>query len=230
MTGTRLTGIEACVFDAYGTLFDVAAAASRCQAELGPKWQPLAELWRTKQLQYTWLRSLSGHYLDFWRITTDALDFSLASLKIDDAGLRQRLRDLYFALDCYAEVPDVLRRVKASGLKTAVLSNGSPAMLASAVKNAGIAASLDAVISVDEIGIYKPKPEVYALVAKHLGIDGKQVAFQSSNAWDAHGASAYGFRVVWINRFGQVPERLPGAPDVELATLTPLPEVLGLAV
>jgi 2-haloacid dehalogenase len=228
MTGTRLEGIEACVFDAYGTLFDVTAAASHCQAELGPKWQPLAEMWRAKQLQYTWLRSLSGHYVDFWQVTTDALDFSLASLTVDDAALRRQLLDLYFALDCYPEVPEVLARVKAAGLKTAVLSNGSPAMLASAVGNAGVEASLDAVISVDEIGIYKPKPEVYALVAKHLGVDGRAVSFQSSNAWDAHGASAYGFRVVWVNRFGQARERLPGAPDVELASLTPLPDVLGL--
>lgn len=229
MAGQRLDGIEACVFDAYGTLFDVAAAASHCQTELGEKWQPLADLWRNKQLQYSWLRSLSGHYVDFWQITTDGLDFALASLGIDDASLRRRLLELYFALDCYPEVPEVLTRLKAAGLKTAVLSNGSPAMLEAAVANAGIGGSLDAVISADELGVYKPRPEVYALVGKHLGVDGRAVSFQSSNAWDAHGASSYGFQVVWINRFGQARERLPGAPDVELRSLAPLPEVVGIA-
>ena len=229
MTGKRLQGIEACVFDAYGTLFDVAAAAGHCQAELGPKWQALADMWRSKQLRYSWLRTLSGHYVDFWQITTDGLDFALASLDIEDAGLRRRLLDLYFALDCYSEVPEVLARLKAAGMKTAVLSNGSPAMLEAAVSNAGIGGSLDAVISVDELGLYKPRPEVYALVGKHLGVDGQAVSFQSSNSWDAHGASAYGFQVVWVNRFGQAREKLPGAPDIELRSLAPLPEVFGIA-
>jgi len=228
MSKKQLDGIEACVFDAYGTLFDVAAAASHCQDELGANWRPLAETWRQKQLQYTWLRSLSGHYVDFWQITTDGLDFALASLEIEKPDLRRRLLDLYFALDCYPEVPGVLARLKTAGLKTAVLSNGSPAMLESAVKNSGLEASLDAVLSVHEIGVYKPKPEVYRLVNRHLGVDSRAVSFQSSNSWDAHGASAYGFKVVWINRFGQARERLPGAPDVELSTLEPLPSVLGI--
>lgn len=228
MTEKRLEGIEACVFDAYGTLFDVAAAAAHCRDSLGEQWQPLAELWRQKQLQYTWLRTLSGHYVDFWQITTDGLDFALTSLRIEDRDLRRRLLDLYFALDCYPEVPEVLARLKAAGLKTAVLSNGSPDMLTSAVKNSGLEASLDAVLSVDEIGVYKPRPEVYGLVKRHLGVDGRAVAFQSSNSWDAHGASAYGFSVAWINRFGQARERLPGAPDVELTSLAGLPAVLGI--
>ena len=228
MTSIKLEGIEACVFDAYGTLFDVAAAASRCREALGEKWQPLADIWRQKQLQYTWLRTLTGHYVDFWQVTTDGLDFALASLAVDDAKLRQRLLDLYFELDCYPEVPEVLARVKAAGMKTAILSNGSPAMLKSAAESAGISRHFDAILSVDEIGIYKPRPEVYRLVNTHLGVDSGAVAFQSSNSWDAHGASAYGFRVVWVNRFGQAAEKLPGAPDVVLESLSPLPAVLGI--
>ncbi len=228
MSDVRLEGIGACVFDAYGTLFDVAAAAGHCQAELGDKWQPLADIWRQKQLQYTWLRSLMGDYVDFWQITQDGLDFAMASLGIDDAELRGRLLDLYMKLDCYPEVPEVLGRLKAAGMKTAVLSNGSPAMLAAAVEGSNLTDLLDAVISVDDLRIYKPTPAVYAQVGQRLGVDGAGVAFQSSNAWDAHGAAAYGFQVVWVNRFGQAAERLPGTPRAEVDSLRPLPEIVGL--
>ena len=228
MSDVRLEGIGACVFDAYGTLFDVAAAAGHCQAELGDKWQPLADNWRQKQLQYTWLRSLMGDYVDFWQITQDGLDFAMASLGIDDAELRGRLLDLYMKLDCYPEVPEVLGRLKAAGMKTAVLSNGSPAMLAAAVEGSNLTDLLDAVISVDDLRIYKPTPAVYAQVGQRLGVDGAGVAFQSSNAWDAHGAAAYGFQVVWVNRFGQAAERLPGTPRAEVDSLRPLPEIVGL--
>ena len=228
MSDVRLEGIGACVFDAYGTLFDVAAAAGHCQAELGDKWQPLADIWRQKQLQYTWLRSLMGDDVDFWQITQDGLDFAMASLGIDDAELRGRLLDLYMKLDCYPEVPEVLGRLKAAGMKTAVLSNGSPAMLAAAVEGSNLTDLLDAVISVDDLRIYKPTPAVYAQVGQRLGVDGAGVAFQSSNAWDAHGAAAYGFQVVWVNRFGQAAERLPGTPRAEVDSLRPLPEIVGL--
>lgn len=227
MSPARLENIQACVFDAYGTLFDVNAAAGHCSAELGDKWQPLAELWRGRQLQYTWLRSLMADYVDFWRITGDALDFAMASLGIEDAALRQRLMDLYLQLDAYPEVPDVLAALKRAGMKTAVLSNGSPDMLRSAVENAGIARHLDAVISVDPLRVYKPSAVVYAEVERQLGVAPAGVSFQSSNSWDAHGASAFGFKVVWVNRFGQAVERLPGRPDVMLETLDDLPAVVG---
>jgi 2-haloacid dehalogenase len=228
MASAKLEGIEACVFDAYGTLFDIAAAAGHCREALGDQWQPLADIWRQKQLQYTWLRTLTGHYVDFWQVTTDGLDFALASLGVDDGELRQRLLDLYFELDCYPEVPEVLARLKAAGMKTAILSNGSPAMLEAAAKNAGITDHLDAILSVDEIGVYKPRPEVYRLVNTHLGVESGAVSFQSSNSWDAHGASAYGFQVVWVNRFGQAAEKLPGQPDVVLESLSPFPAVVGV--
>ena len=229
MALSRLDGIRACVFDAYGTLFDVNAAAAHCQAELGDKWQPLADLWRARQLQYTWLRSLQGAYVDFWQVTGDALEFAMASLEFSDAGLRQRLMDLYLALDAYPEVADTLARLKAGGMQTAILSNGTPKMLAAAVENAGIAASLDAVLSVDELGIYKTSPKVYQLAVERPGVQAQEICFQSSNAWDAHAGSAFGFRVCWINRFGQARERLPGDPDVELSSLADLPAVVGLA-
>lgn len=229
MTTERLQDIEACVFDAYGTLFDVNAAAAHCQDALGEKWQPLAELWRGRQLQYTWLRSLMGKYVDFCRITADALDFAMASLKVEDDALRRQLLDLYMKLDCYPEVPETLRRLKAAGMKTAVLSNGSPEMLRAAADNAGITGDLDAIISVDALQIYKPKPEVYELAITKLNADAKRISFQSSNSWDAHGASTFGFNVVWVNRFGQAVERLPGKPDVELTSLHDFPAVVGAA-
>ena len=226
MAQEKLTGIKACVFDAYGTLFDVNAAAAHCADDLGDKWQPLAELWRAKQLQYTWLRALQKDYADFWQVTGDALDFSMASLDIDDTALRSRLMDLYMALDAYPEVATVLEQLQAKGIKTAILSNGSPDMLASAVENAGIADHLDAVMSVHDFKTFKTAPVVYEMPLKEFSISADEVSFQSSNAWDAHAGSAFGYKVCWINRFGQARERLPGDPDIELATLSPLPDIV----
>jgi 2-haloacid dehalogenase len=224
----KLDGIGACVFDAYGTLFDVNAAAQHCAGELGDKWQPLAELWRGRQLQYTWLRSLMENYADFWQVTGDALDFAMEALELDDSDLRRRLMELYLQLDAYGEVAGVLQQLKDGGMKTAILSNGSPKMLQAAVKNAGIGPFLDAVISVDRIKVYKTAPAVYQMAVDELGVPAGDICFQSSNAWDAHAASNFGFRVVWVNRFGQARERLPGKPDVVLQDLTGLPALLGL--
>jgi len=228
MTAPRLQDIGACVFDAYGTLFDVNAAAQHCAEELGEQWQPLANLWRLRQVEYTWLRSVMGEYVDFLQVTADALDFAMDSLGLAEPALQQRLLDLYLQLDAYPEVPTVLRRLKAAGMKTAVLSNGAPNMLDAAVANAGIADLLDAVLSVDKLRVFKPAPAVYQLAVDRLGVDAPAISFQSSNAWDAHAASNFGFRVVWVNRFGQARERLPGAPDVELQTLEALPDVVGV--
>jgi 2-haloacid dehalogenase len=221
-----LQGIRACVFDAYGTLFDYASAAARSSAELGDKAAPLTALWREKQLQYTWLRSLMGKHADFWRVTGDALDFALETLGLSDGALRDRLLNQYLVLDAFPEVPEMLRRLKAGGLTTAILSNGSPTMLRSAVESAGIQRLLDAVISVEEAGIFKPHPKVYQLAVDRLRVRPDQIAFQSSNAWDAYAASAFGMRVVWCNRYGQRPERLPGRPDREIRTLAELPPLV----
>ena len=228
MAHPRFGDIAVCVFDAYGTLFDYNAAAARHSAALGDKAAPLADLWRLKQLQYTWLRSLMGRYDGFWQVTGDALDYSMAALDIDDAALRGDLMEAYRILDAYPEVPETLATLRAQGLRCAILSNGEPGMLDSAVEAAGIGASLDAVLSVDEVGIYKPHPSVYQLVVDRLGVPAARVSFQSSNAWDANGAAAFGFRVAWCNRFGQGQERVPEPPDAEITTLAELPALLGV--
>ena len=221
-----ISGIRACVFDAYGTLFDYAAAAAACRDVLGGKHAPLNALWREKQLQYTWLRALQGRHADFWQVTGDALDFALETLGIRDAAMRTRLMDLYLTIDAFPEVPDMLKRLKAGGLKTAILSNGSPTMLRAAVAGAKIGPLLDAVLSVEEVGVYKPHPKVYQLAVDRLGIESNAISFQSSNAWDAYTASAFGMRVVWCNRYGQRAERLPGKPDREITSLAELPALL----
>ena len=220
--------IEACVFDAYGTLFDVGAAAARCRDDLGRNADALAEIWRTKQLQYTWLRSLRGDFIDFWHVTGESLDFAMAALGIEDQPLRARLMELYLVLDCYPEVPDMLAALKAGGRRTAILSNGSQTMLTAAVGRAGLDDRLDAVLSVDAVGIFKPHPSTYQMAVDRLGIEAGRIGFVSSNAWDASGAAHFGFRVVWVNRFGQQPDRLPGTPEHEISTLAELPPLLGL--
>ncbi len=215
------------MFDAYGTLFDVNSAAAACRDALGAKWQAVSDTWRQKQLAYTWLRSLMGRYVDFRQVTAEALDFALASHGVGDDALRRRLLDLYDELQPYPEVRDVLARLRRAGMRCAILSNGSPDMLESAVTHAGLGGLLDAVYSVDEVGVFKPDPRVYALASEGLGLAPADICFQSSNAWDAHAAKVFGFRVVWCNRTRQPPERLPGAPDVEIADLTALPPLVG---
>jgi 2-haloacid dehalogenase len=221
-----LTGIRACVFDAYGTLFDVASAAAHCADVLGDRAVALAQLWRDKQLQYTWLRAAQNRHADFWQVTGDALDFALETLAIEDPALRSRLMQGYRTLDTFAEVPYVLRQLKAAGFATAILSNGTPEMLAEAVTCAGIGDVLDHVLSVEAVGIFKPAPAVYRVAVDRLGVPAASIAFQSSNAWDIYAASAFGMRTVWCNRSGQRRERLPGAPDREIKALSELPKLL----
>ena len=227
MKNNALTGIEACVFDAYGTLFDVSSVARGAQDELGASWQALSDLWRMKQLQYTWLRGLSGKHADFWQVTGDALDFGMGSIGIADSGLRNRLMDLYLRISAYPEVKETLCRLKASGVKLAILSNGTPAMLSSAVDNANLGGLFDAVLSVEEVGVFKPHSSVYQLAVDRLAVAPKQICFISSNGWDAFSAKAFGFHVLWCNRFAQVPERIPDVPDGEILDLSELPDWLG---
>lgn len=226
MMAPILADIRACVFDAYGTLFDVASVARGAQDALGADWQALSDLWRTKQLQYTWLRGLSGHHADFWQVTGDALDFAMTTLRLGDPDLRDRLMNLYLGLSTYPEVPAMLRRMKADGMKLAILSNGTPAMLASAARNAGIDDLLDAVLSVEEVGVYKPHPSVYRLATDRLQLPKQSICFLSSNSWDAYSAKAFGYRVLWCNRFGQAPECIPATPDGEIKDLSGLPDLL----
>jgi len=229
-TRPLLHGVEACVFDAYGTLFDVASVTRAVKDAVGEQWQALSDLWRTKQLQYTWLRGLAGQHADFWQVTADALDFSLASQHIDGADLRERLLASYLTIAPYPEVPAVLRRLQADGFRLAILSNGSPAMLAAAVDNAGLADCFEAVISVEDVGVFKPHPRVYARAGERLGVAPAAVCFLSSNGWDAFSAKAFGFQVAWCNRFRQPPERIPALPDAEIADLSELPPLLSAAV
>jgi 2-haloacid dehalogenase len=227
MSNVPLTGVKACVFDAYGTLFDFAAAAKGCRDVLGDTIDKLTALWREKQLQYTWLRALQDRHADFWQVTGDALDFALETLAIDKPGLRDRLMNLYLTLDTFPEVADVLKQLKNAGLRTAILSNGSPMMLDAAVKAARLDSLLDAVLSVEAVGVYKPHPKVYQLAVDRLGIPATAIAFQSSNAWDAYAASAFGMQAVWCNRYDQRPERLPGAPERTIKSLAELPALVG---
>jgi 2-haloacid dehalogenase len=222
----RLTDIRACVFDAYGTIFDFASAAARCPDIPEDRRAALTALWRDKQLQYTWLRTLQGRYVDFWQVTGDALDFALDSLAIGKPRLRETLMELYRTLAAFPEVSDVLVSLRQSGFATAILSNGSPAMLDAAVSGAGLGGLFDAVLSADAVGVFKTHPKVYQYALDRLGLPASAVSFHSSNAWDAHAASDFGMRVVWCNRYGQRRERLPGSPDHEIRTLAQLPALL----
>src|SRR5215468_414955 len=223
---TKFNGIQTCDFDAYGTLFDFAAAARRCQDELGADVDRLTALWRDKQLQYTWLRAAQGRHADFWQVTGDALDFALETLAIDEPGIRDRLMTLYLTLDPFPEVAGVLAQLRSAGIKTAILSNGSPRMLRTAVQSAKLDALLDAVLSVEDVGVYKPHPKVYQMAVDQLSAPAAAISFQSSNAWDAYAASAFGMQVVWCNRYGQRPERLPGAPERMVKSLAELPALI----
>ncbi len=222
--------ITTCIFDAYGTLFDVTAAARAAAAEPGREalaalWPRLAEDWRRKQLEYSWLRSVMGRHADFWTVTAEALAWALEAAGLDDAGLRDRLLALYRELAAYPEVPGVLGVLKERGLAAAILSNGSPDMLAAAVRSAGIDGLLDDVLSVESAGVFKPDARVYALVAERFGCGRHEVLFVSANGWDAAGAAAYGFRTVWVNRARLPVDRLPARPHHVVADLNPIPDL-----
>ncbi len=228
MSNPAFADIGACVFDAYGTLFDVHSAVGRGGGALGDKAQPVSALWRQKQLEYTWLRSLMKAHVDFWQLTGDGLDYALAANGVDDPALRDRLMDLYLSLDAYPDVKVALEQARAGGKKTAILSNGSPKMLQAAVDSAGLGDLLDDALSIEDVGIYKPDSRVYQLAVDRLGVAGGRICFVSTNGWDAHGAANFGFKVAWLNRFGQQPEKLPGEPSAVITTLAELPGLLGL--
>ena len=221
-----IEGIKACVFDAYGTLFDVHSAVGKHRHRLGDIHDQVSNLWRTKQLEYTWLRSLMGHHADFWQVTQDALDFAFDMHGINNHDLHKDLMDAYLKLDCYPEVPEALSILKSRGFRLAILSNGTPAMLEAAVKNSGIEELIEKNYSVEDVGIFKPDFRVYQMAVEGLQVGPQEIVFQSSNAWDASGASAFGFKVAWVNRFSQSKERLPGRADVEIRNLMALPRIL----
>lgn len=226
-----MTMITTCIFDAYGTLFDVSAAAREAAAEPGREafadhWPAIARDWRLKQLQYTWLRAVMGEHCDFWKVTQDGLDWALEASDLGgDAELRERLLQLYWELSAYPEVPKMLAKLKAMAMNTAILSNGSPDMLAGAVDSAGIGDVLDDVLSVESVSIFKPARIVYDLVGARFGCTPDQVLFVSSNGWDAAAASAYGFRTAWVNRMNEPVDRLPAVPGTILNDLTGIPNI-----
>ncbi len=222
--------ITVCIFDAYGTLFDVAAAARQAATEKGREelaaiWPKLAEDWRRKQLEYTWLRAVMRQHTDFWTVTKDGLDWALENAGLDDPDLRERLLALYWELEAYPEVPAMLGRLKAAGLQTAILSNGSPDMLEGAVRSAGIGELLDDTLSVESTGIFKPDASVYRLVTERFACTPDRVLFTSSNGWDAAAASGFGFRTAWVNRAGQPMDRLPARPHHVLSDLSTIPDL-----
>jgi len=218
-----MAAVKAYVFDAYGTLFDVHSAVGRYRNSLGDKADSFSAMWRDKQLQYTWVRAMTGRHKPFHDVTADALDFAIASNGGVADGLRETLLDAYMTLDAYPEVPEVLAQLKEGGARLGILSNGSPKMLDAAVSSAGLSDVLDAVLSVEDVGIFKPDAKVYQLAVDRMGVGGDEISFQSSNRWDIAGAKAFGFRCVWINRFGQPDEFPDMAPDAVIDTLSPLP-------
>lgn len=216
------------VFDAYGTLLDVSAVVAACEALAPGEGAALSRLWRQRQLEYTWLRSLMGRYIDFMQITTDALDYTLDGIGVNDPALRRDLLDAYLTLEAYPDVRENLARLKQAGLRTAVLSNGSPAMLQAALRSADLVGQLDAALSADEVKLFKPHPSVYQLAVDRLGVAASETCFVTANAWDAAGAASFGMTVVWLNRFAQLPERLSAPPQAEIVTLEALPGLLGI--
>ncbi|MFK7858759.1 MAG: haloacid dehalogenase type II [Granulosicoccus sp.] len=228
-SGTRgFESTQACVFDAYGTLFDVHSAVSAMQDDIGPEYARFSAAWRQRQLEYTWLCSLMGEHRDFWRLTSDALSVTLREFTMESSNLHERLMQAYLKLSAFNEVSGVLALLKRAGLKTAILTNGTPTMIESAVNNSGIGQWLDFQLSVESVGIFKPDPRVYQLAVDSLGVPANNIAFMSSNVWDASGAAHFGFNVAWINRYFQPSEALPGTPAAMLSTLSELPPLLGI--
>ncbi len=225
--------ITTAVFDAYGTLFDVAAAAREAAGEpgaeaLAERWPELAAHWRAKQLQYSWLRAVTGHHTDFWTVTQDGLDWAMEACGLGgDAILRARLLQLYWELSAFPEVPAMLATLKDKGFNTAILSNGSPEMLDGAVQSAGLDGLLDDVLSVQSVGVFKPAAAVYELVENRFDCRRDEVLFVSSNGWDVASASAFGFITAWVNRAGEPVDRLPGKPHHILSDLTTIPDLTG---
>ena len=223
--------ITTCIFDAYGTLFDVNAAARLVAAEPGREnmaavWPQVARDWRLKQLQYTWLRAVAGQHCDFWQVTQDGLDWAMEAAGLEDLELRERLLALYWELPAYPEVPDMLAALRGRGLTTGILSNGSPDMLAGAVQSADLQSLLDATLSVEDVGVFKPHASVYDMIEARFGCARNEVLFVSSNGWDAAGAAGYGFQTAWVNRAGEPMDRLYATPHHTLTDLTTIPDLI----
>ena len=211
------------VFDAYGTLFDVHSAVARHRQEIGAHAEQMSELWRVKQLEYTWTRTLMGEYRDFRVLTAQALDYAAAGFGGISSRLREKLLAAYEGLDAYPDAAPALRALKEKGAQTAILSNGTPEMLDNAVQSAGLAGLLDRILSVDAVRQFKTAPEAYALVDQAFSLSRPSISFQSSNRWDIAGAAKFGFRAVWINRAGHPDEYVDLPSSATLNSLEALP-------
>jgi 2-haloacid dehalogenase len=220
---TKLQGVRACVFDAYGTLFDVHGPIRKLAPEIGEHADAISKLWRQKQLEYTWLRSLMGVHADFWHVTGDALDYALEFYEVKEPGLKDELMALYLKLEAYPEVKDALEAVRSRSKITAILSNGSPSMLDAAVRSAGLDKLFNFVLSVEDVGIYKPSRRVYRHAMQKLSLhDAPSICFVSANTWDAQAAAQFGFQVVRVDRFGLKDDRIPGKPAALVKDLSEL--------
>ncbi len=220
---SKFEGVRACVFDAYGTLFDVHAPIAKLAVEIGPKADDISQLWLRKQLEYTWLRSLMGVHADFWHVTGDALDYALEAYDVSEPGLKDEIMALYLKLEAYPDVKEALEAVKGKNQRTAILSNGSPSMLDSAVRSAGLEKLFDFILSVEDVGIYKPSRRVYRLAMQKLQLqDAPSICFVSANTWDAQAAAQFGFQVVRVDRFSLKDDRIPGRPNAVIGNLSEL--------
>lgn len=222
----KFQNIKLCVFDAYGTLFDINSVTKINCEKLGDISKPFSNLWRSKQLEYSWLRSLMNRYEDFWHITKESLDYTMDYFNIKDEFLKSKLLSTYENINCYEEVPEVLSKLKERKISTAILSNASPNMLNKAVNNSKIDQYIDNSFSADSLKIYKPYPSVYNLVIEKYNLKKNEILFISCNTWDISGAKSFGFNVSWINRFNGKKEVLPFKPDIELKSLIELPNAI----
>ncbi|SJZ36615.1 2-haloacid dehalogenase [Enhydrobacter aerosaccus] len=224
-----LADTEICVFDAYGTLYDFGSAVARHRSAIGSSAESLTEMWRSKQIQYTWLRNSMGAYAKFWQVTGEALDYCLAAHGLSDRSIREALMTAYLALEPFPEVPATLAALKRSGMRLAILSNGNPEMLEPMVAASPVSDAFEAILSVESVGVFKPDAKVYRLVEARCGVKPGKVCFLSSNCWDAHGAAHFGFPTVWVNRGGAPDDGLPGTLAAQVKDLSQLPSLLGVS-
>ena len=220
-----MKNIKVIIFDAYGTLFDVNSAAEKCKNKIGEKWEPFANYWRTTQLEYTWLRSLMGRHQDFWKVTEQSLEKSMKIFKINST-MKDELLDLYKVLSTFPEVKETLKKLKEKNYKLSILSNGTPSLLKELVSSNNLESIFDDVLSIEEVKIYKPHPNVYNIPIKKYQIEKNQFAYLSSNTWDVSAAGNFGFNAVWVNRNKNIFDNLDYKPITEINNLSDLNNLL----
>ena len=220
-----MKNIQAIVFDAYGTLFDVNSAAEKCKDKIGDKLEGFANYWRTTQLEYTWLRSLMKRHKDFWHVTEESLDKSMKAFKINNS-MKNELLNLYKVLSPYPEVKEVLKSLKAKEYKLSILSNGTPSLLNELVKSNSLDNIFNDIFSIEEVGIYKPDAKVYNMPIKKYQVKNEEIAFLSANTWDVSGGGNYGYNAIWVNRNNNIFDNLDYKPKNEINNLTQLLEIV----